>query len=31
MFRLEQQHSRVLKDQGAGLRRDDVEALRSKA
>jgi len=31
MFKLEQQHSRVLKDQGAGLRRDDVEALRSKA
>ncbi len=31
MFKLEQQHSRVLKDKGAGLRREDVENLRGQA
>jgi hypothetical protein len=30
LFKLEQQHSRVLKDAGAGLRRDDVEARRNE-
>ena len=30
LFKLEQQHSRVLKDAGAGLRRDDVETRRNQ-
>jgi hypothetical protein len=29
LFKIEQQHSRLLKDRGAGLSRDEVEALRS--
>ena len=28
LFKLEQKNSRLLKDKGAGLRRDDVERLR---
>ena len=28
LFKLEQKHSRLLKDQGAGLRRADIERLR---
>ena len=31
LYRLTQQHSPVLKDKGAGLRREDVAALRQKA
>ena len=31
MFRLEQQHSRLLKDKGAALRREDIESLRGRA
>ena len=30
LYKLEQTHSRLLKDKGAGLTRDDVEALRSQ-
>ena len=29
LFKLEQKHSRLLKDAGAGLRRDDIESLRA--
>jgi len=31
LFKFEQRNSRLLKDQGAGLRRADIEALRGKA
>ena len=30
LFKLEQQHSRLLKGKGAGLTRADIEALRAK-
>ena len=30
LFRLEQRHSRLLKDKGAGLTRDQIEALRAE-